>query len=72
MTEEQQQLYDIVSDWWDSVFTAASSKNRDACLIDLVNSVVEWKNKQALDYQRGVSYDNVAEIMAEAAEVFKR
>ena len=44
MTEEQQELYDIVSDWWDDVFVAASFKGRDASLVDLVNSIVEWKN----------------------------
>ena len=45
MTEEQQELYDIVSDWWDGVFVAASFKGRDACLIDLVNVIIEWKDR---------------------------
>ena len=40
MTEEQQQLYDIVSDWWDDVFVAASFKGRDASLVDLVNNSI--------------------------------
>jgi len=44
MTEEEQQLYDIVSDWWDDVFVASSFKSRDTCLIDLVRAIVEWKN----------------------------
>jgi len=44
MTEEQQELYDIVSDWWDDVFVAASFKGRDACLIDLVNAIMDWKD----------------------------
>ena len=42
MTEEQQELYDIVSDWWDDVFVAASFKGRDACLVDLVNAIIDW------------------------------
>ena len=45
MTEEQQQLYDIVSDWWDDVFVAASFKGRDASLVDLVNAIIDWKDK---------------------------
>jgi hypothetical protein len=45
MTDEQQELYDIVSDWWDDVFVAASFKGRDASLVDLVNAIIEWKDK---------------------------
>ena len=45
MTEEQQELYDIVSDWWDDVFVAASFKGRDASLVDLVNAIIDWKDK---------------------------
>jgi len=45
MTEEQQELYDIVSDWWDSVFVAPSFRGRDACLIDLVDAILEWRNR---------------------------
>ena len=45
MTEEAQELYDIVSDWWDDVFVAASFKGRDACLVDLVNAIIEWKDR---------------------------
>jgi hypothetical protein len=30
MTEEQQELYDIVSDWWDDVFVASS--------------IIDWKD----------------------------
>ena len=45
MTEEQQELYDIVSDWWDDVFVAAAYKGRDASLVDLVNAIIDWKDK---------------------------
>ena len=45
MTEEEQKLYDIVSDWWDDVFVAASFKGRDASLVDLVNAIIDWKDK---------------------------
>ena len=45
MTEEQQELYDIVSDWWDDVFVAASFKGRDASLVDLVNAIIDWKDQ---------------------------
>ena len=44
MTEEQQELYDIVSDWWDKIFIEPS-KGRSACIIDLVNSIIESKRK---------------------------
>ena len=44
MTEEQQEVYDIVSDWWDEIFIEPT-KGRSACIIDLVNSIIEWKNK---------------------------
>ena len=46
MTEEQQELYDVVSDWWDDVFVGQGGfKGRDACLIDLVNAIIEWKDQ---------------------------
>ena len=45
MTEEQQELYDIIADWWDDVFVAASYKGKDASLIDLVNAITEWKDR---------------------------
>jgi hypothetical protein len=46
MTEEQQELYDIVSDWWDDVFVGQGGfKGRDACLIDLVDAIIEWKDQ---------------------------
>jgi len=45
MTEEQQELYDIVADWWDDVFCAASYKGKDASLIDLVNAITKWKEQ---------------------------
>ena len=46
MTEEQQELYDVVSDWWDDVFVGQGGfKGRDACLIDLVNAIIDWKDK---------------------------
>jgi hypothetical protein len=52
MTEEQQELYDIVSDWWDEVFcNNPAPVDRDAeyldknpTIIDLVNAIIE-KNK---------------------------
>jgi len=52
MTEEQQELYDIVSDWWDEVFcNNPASVDRDGeyldknpTIIDLVNAIIE-KNK---------------------------
>jgi len=44
MTEEQQELYDIVSDWWDKIFTEPT-KGRSACIIDLVNSIIASKKK---------------------------
>jgi hypothetical protein len=44
MTEEQQELYDVVSDWWDEIFTEPT-KGRSACIIDLVNSIIEWKDR---------------------------
>ena len=46
MTEEQQELYDIVSDWWDGVFVGQGGfKGRDAYLIDLVNAIIEWRDQ---------------------------
>ena len=46
MTEEQQELYDIVSDWWDEVFVRPQNPNtiKNDCLIDLVNAIIEWKD----------------------------
>jgi len=47
MTEEQQELYDIVADWWDDVFVAASFRDRDASLVDLVHAITEWKEQNS-------------------------
>jgi len=33
-----------VSDWWDKIFIEPT-KGRSACIIDLVNSIIEWENK---------------------------
>ena len=52
MTDEQQQLYDIVADWWDEVFCCNSAPldrdgeylDKNPTIIDLVNAIVEWKN----------------------------
>ncbi len=44
MTEEQQKLYDVIADWWDKIFSEPT-KGRSACIIDLVNSIIESKNK---------------------------
>jgi len=44
MTDEQQEVYDIVSDWWDEIFTEPT-KGRSACIIDLVNAIIEWKDR---------------------------
>jgi hypothetical protein len=52
MTDEQQQLYDIVADWWDEVFCCNPAPvdrdgeylDKNPTIIDLVNAIVEWKN----------------------------
>ena len=52
MTEEQQELYDIVSDWWDEVFcNNPAPVDRDSeyldknpTIIDLVNAIIDWKD----------------------------
>ena len=44
MTEDQRELFDIISDWWDEIFIEPT-KGRSSCIIDLVNSINEWKNK---------------------------
>ena len=43
MTKEEKEVYDIVSDWWDEIFTE-STKGRSVCIIDLVNSIIKWKD----------------------------
>ena len=53
MTEEQQELYDIVSDWRDEVFcNNPAPVDRDSeyldknpTIIDLVNAIIDWKDK---------------------------
>ena len=49
---EQQQLYDIVADWWDEVLCCNPAPldrdgeylDKNPTIIDLVNAIVEWKN----------------------------
>jgi len=43
MTEEEQKLYDVIADWWDDVFCAASYKGKDASLLDLVYAIMDLK-----------------------------
>jgi len=52
MTEEQQELYDIVSDWWDEVFCNNPAPvdrdgeylDKNPTIIDLVNAIIDWKD----------------------------
>jgi len=37
MTEYEQQLYDVIADWWDEVFV--NNKDKNASIIDLVKSI---------------------------------
>jgi hypothetical protein len=43
MTDEEQKLYDVIADWWEDVFCAASYKGKDASLLDLVHSIMDLK-----------------------------
>jgi len=53
MTEEQQELYDIISDWWDEVFCNNPAPvdrdgeylDKNPTIIDLVNAIIEWKDR---------------------------
>ena len=53
MTEEQQELYDIVADWWDEVFCNNPAPvdrdceylDKNSTIIDLVNAIIDWKDK---------------------------
>ena len=53
MTEEQQELYDIVADWWDEVFCNNPAPvdrdgeylDKNPTIIDLVNAIIDWKDK---------------------------
>ena len=40
MTEEQQELYDIVADWWGD----AETQDKDPIIADLVNAIMDWKD----------------------------
>ena len=43
MNEDELELYDIISEWWDEVFY--NNEDKDTCIIDLTQSIVEWKDK---------------------------
>ena len=47
MTEEEQKLYDVIADWWDGVFVRPINPKtiRNDCIIDLVNAIIEWKDR---------------------------
>ena len=49
MTEEEQKLYDVIADWWEDVFCAASYKGKDASLLDLVHAIMDLKYKNECD-----------------------
>lgn len=46
MNEEEQRLYDVIADWWDEVFVRPQNPKtiRNDCIIDLFNSIMEWRN----------------------------
>lgn len=48
MSEEEQQLYDIVADWWDDVFVRPQNPKtiRNDCIIDLVHAIAKWKSNE--------------------------
>jgi hypothetical protein len=53
MTDEQQELYDIVADWWDEVFCNNPAPvdrdgeylDKNPTIIDLVDAIIEWKDQ---------------------------
>ena len=53
MTDDQQELYDIVSDWWDEVFCNNPAPvdrdgeylDKNPTIINLVNAIMEWRNR---------------------------
>jgi hypothetical protein len=69
MNGEQQELYDIVSDWWDDVFVVASFKGRDSCLIDLVNAIIEWKRQSTAMDALDKLYDENGNAMKRLADL---
>ena len=46
MTEYEQQLYDVIADWWDEVFARPRKLDKNDTIIDLVKSIMAL---QALD-----------------------
>ena len=46
MTEYEQQLYDVVADWWDEVFARPRKLDKNDTIVDLVKSIMAL---QALD-----------------------
>ena len=46
MTEYEQQLYDVVADWWDEVFDRPRKLDKNDTIVDLVKSIMAL---QALD-----------------------
>jgi hypothetical protein len=46
MTEYEQQLYDVIADWWDEVFSRPRKLDKNDTIIDLVESIMAL---QALD-----------------------
>jgi hypothetical protein len=46
MTEYEQQIYDVIADWWDEVFSRPQKLDKNDTIIDLVESIMAL---QALD-----------------------
>lgn len=39
MTEYEQKLYDVISDWWDDVFARPRKLDKNNTIIDLVKAI---------------------------------
>jgi hypothetical protein len=46
MIEYEQQLYDVITDWWDEVFASPQKLDKNDTIVDLVKSIMAL---QALD-----------------------
>jgi len=44
--EKQQTLYDLISDWWEDIFTVQSNDDMETSISDLVDRIESWLPKE--------------------------
>lgn len=62
MTDYEQQLYDVIADWWDEVFARPRKLDKNDTIIDLVKSIMALQALDKLYQENDKGMKQLAEI----------